>query len=152
MKRFRYIVLGVVAAGALVSCATQPRDLGEQLEIDNPRVIRYLSSLSEGHKGKTLAGVRLSDGAMALDGARLVDFAYLPGKRQHIYLFNTEYGYSAYVWIDKGGKSLNIPPDGTGESAHVLSGDIFTFTEMGPEDGLVVLSEATPGWFKRQMQ
>lgn len=133
--------------------AGEPKTLEEQLARDNPKVITYLQSLKPEQKNKAVSGVRLSDGTMELKGYVFLGSRHIEAKKQHIFLFKGEGSYRAYAWIDQGGRRLSIPADksdSAGENAYVLSGDIFTFAEMTPEDGLVVLAGANPAWLEKQ--
>ncbi len=145
-------LLFVPLIALLAACQTAPKDLGQQLDRDNPKLITYLSALKVKNLNRPVSGVRLYDG-VELKGAVLLGFTHLGGKRQHIYLFQTKDGYRAYVWVDTGGKALPVPPGrggSPGEGASVLSGDVYTFTEVHPGDGVVILSGATPQWLAAQ--
>jgi hypothetical protein len=133
----------------LLACATPPRTIGDQLASDNPRVIAYLSKLTPADHGKAIDGVRLSDGSNDLRGHIFLGSRIDRARGWHIYLFEDDGSTGAFAWVDAGGKPLPIPLDGSqGESAAVLSGDIYTFTEVGPDDGVVILYGATPAWLK----
>lgn len=87
-----------------------------------------------------------------MKGCRFLGSRDVPEKGQHIYLFRCGKDFKGYAWVDAGGKSLETPriaTDFSGESAYVLTGDIHTFPEVGPGDGVVILSGATPEWLKR---
>lgn len=136
----------------LAACQTAPKDLGEQLDRDNPKLIAYLVTLGARDINTPGAGVRLYDG-VELKDAIFLGSKHLPAKKQHIYLFKTTDGYRAYAWVDTGGTALSIPPDRSGspgEDAYVLSGDIYTYPEVHPGDGVVILSGATPKWLAAQ--
>ncbi len=129
-----------------------PKTLGEQMEIDNPRVIAYLGNLKESDIGKKVQGLRLSDGSIELKGCELIGFKYLSAKKQHIYLFGSRDGFTAYVWVDPGGRPLPVPADQSGspgEDARILSGDVYTYPVVEGGDGLVIFSGATPAWFRQ---
>ncbi len=148
VKNFAPLFLCAFVA-VFVGCATAPQSIGEQLERDNPRMIAYLESLGDADRGRTVSGVALSDGTKELRGSTFVGSRILKNRRQHIYLFRTEGDFRAYVWVAAGGKPLVIPPDRSGspgENAYLLSGDIYTFGEVHADDGLVVLTGASPAW------
>lgn len=150
MKTHALVLLGLCCA--LATMFAEPRSLGEQMEVDNPKVISYLGTLKESDVGKKVKGVKLSDGSVVLKGSELLGIKHLAARRQHIYLFRDSDGVSAFVWIDKGGKTLPIPKDKAGpagEDAHILSGDIYTYPVVEGGDGLVILTGATPDWFEK---
>lgn len=151
MKTHRLLLLSLF--GVFTSAWAAPKTLGEQMEIDNPRVLTYLASLKDSDIGQKVKGVKLSDGTLELKGSELLGFKRLSAKKQHIYLFKSEDGVVAYVWIDTGGKSLTIPVDKSGspgENAHILSGDTYTYPIVEGGDGVVILTGATPEWFQKQ--
>ena len=122
------------------------------MDLDNPRVITYLSKLKESDVGKKVKGIKLSDGTVELKGSEYLGYKHLTDKKQHIYLFRDEDGVRAYAWVDTGGKPLAVPPDKSGspgEGAYILSGDIYTYPVVEGGDGLVILSGATPEWFAK---
>ena len=150
MKTHTLALLGLFCVFTTAPAA--PKTLAEQMEIDNPKVITFLSTLKESDVGKKVRGVKLSDGTWALKGSELLGVKHLTAKKQHIYLFRDEDGVTAYAWVDTGGKSLDIPKDKSGspgEDASILSGDIYTYPIIEGGDGLVILYGATPEWFQK---
>lgn len=147
------ILLPAFFIGFLTACQMPPKTLDEQLDRDNPKVVAYLARLTPGDIGKAGKGIGLSDGTTVLKNATYLGSKHLAVKRQHIYVFRTENGEHAYVWVDTGGAALSIPPvkrDTSGEHAYVLSGDIYTFTEVHPGDGVVVLEGGDSAWLAQQ--
>ena len=137
----------------LVACQAPPKTLDEQLDRDNPKIIAYLSGLASTDIGKSGKGIRLSDGSVELKDATYLGSKHIASKKQHIFVFRTSDGEHAYVWVDKGGTPLSIPPvkeGSTSEHAYVLSGDIYTFTEVHPGDGVVIIEAGDSAWMKRQ--
>ncbi len=147
----RKIILLALTGCFLSACTTPPRTLDEELNWDNPIMVSYLSSLTREKIGQPVKGVSLSDHSNVLSGSVLTGFAIRDAQKQHIYLFHSSDGYVAYAWVETGGKPLPIPKaatNDTGENAAVLSGDVYTFTEINPGDGVIVLSSATPAWLR----
>lgn len=145
--------LVLTAIIGLAACESAPKTLQEQLDRDNPKVIAYLSGLTADGIGKAGKGIRLSDGSTALKDEVFLGSRHIAGKKQHIYVFRSTEGEHAYVWIEKGGVSLVIPPvprGSSGEHAYGLSGDIYTFTEVHPGDGVVIIAAGDLAWMKRQ--
>ena len=122
------------------------------MAVDNPKVMAYLGTLKDSDVGKKVKGVKISDGTVELKGSEYLGSKHLAAKKQHIFLFRNSDGTSAYVWVDKGGKPLDIPVDKSspGENAYIISGDIYTYPVVEGGDGLVILSGATLEWFKKQ--
>lgn len=150
MKTHHLILLGLFTVFTPAWAA--PKTLGEQMEIDNPKVLSYLATLKDSDVGKKVKGVKLSDGTLELKGSQFLGSKHITAKKQHVYLFKSEDGVVAYAWVDTGGKALTIPIDKSGspgESAYILSGDIYTFPVVEGGDGLVILSGATPEWFQK---
>lgn len=150
MKTHALILLGFFCV--VTTALSAPKTLGEQMAVDNPRVIEFLGKLAESDIGKKVKGVKLSDGSVELKGGEYLGSKHLTAKKQHIYLFRNADGVRAYVWVDIGGKPLPIPEDKSGspgENAYILSGDIYTFPVVEGGDGLVILPGATPEWFAK---
>ena len=130
-----------------------PQTLGEQMARDNPTMIAYLQKLTDADIGQKLKGVRLSDGTVELKGSTYLGSFTNTAKKQHIYTFRSDGAEVSYVWIDKGGTALVIPADPkdkSGENAAILSGDIYTFPEVGAADGVVILYGGTLKWLNMQ--
>jgi len=133
--------------------ANKERTLGDQLAIDNPKVISYLEKLADADIGKKVKGVRLSDGSVELKGCVFLGSYVNAAKKQHFYTFRSEGHEASYIWIDKGGSPLNVPPDpndSSGENASLLSGDIFTAPRVDPGDGVIILYGGTLKWVAAQ--
>jgi hypothetical protein len=59
MMRILVIILLLISA-PLFAAQKVPETLGEQLALDNPRVIKYLKGLTSSDIGKKLKGIKLS--------------------------------------------------------------------------------------------
>lgn len=126
-----------------------PQTLEEQLAIDNPKVIKYLQALKASDAGKKLKGIKLSDGNIILK-----DYVYLEKIRSSknkftVYLFQDGTKKIAYAWVETNGKPLPIPPcppDYKEEGQYGLSGDIYTWKDVQPGHGVVIIECVTNNW------
>jgi hypothetical protein len=138
---------------SISASSAEERTLGEQLAIDNPKVVAYLEKLTDSDVGKKVKGVRLSDGSIELKGCVFLGSHVNTAKKQHIYTFRSDGHEVSYIWIDKGGSSLAVPPDPndeSGENASILSGDVFTSPRVEPGDGVIILYGGTLKWVAAQ--
>ena len=118
------------------------------------RIMKYLASLSDDQLGKKLEGVRLRDGSFALGGYTLLHRVILPAKRAHVYVLRE--GSLAMsipigrAWVEPKGKPIPLPKEPPGEprEAAYNAGEVYTFAEIQPGDGLVELSYPTEEWVK----
>ena len=118
------------------------------------RIMKYLASLSDDQLGKKLEGVRLRDGSFALGGYTLLHRVILPAKRAHVYVLRE--GSLAMsipigrAWVEQKGKPIPLPEEPLGEprEAAYHAGEVYTFAEIQPGDGLVELSYPTEEWVK----
>ena len=143
MKTILYILLTIFGA---TSALAGEMTLGKWLEINEPVVKRYLTSLTLEQVGRKLKGVKLSDGKMELKGHIYLGNSSDPKKGVHIYKFRYLYRgakyESYYIWIDKGFPNHEIPhcsgtwlePGGIS----VLSGDVYPHSKILADGGLVV--------------
>lgn len=147
-----YLALVLLFSISPIFAREAAQTLAEQMALDNPAVIAYLGKLDDGDVGSKLKGVRLSDGTVELKGCTFLGSHIDPSRKQHIYTFRCDGHEISYVWIDKGGKSLSIPPDpadsNSSERASILSGDIYTYPIVEPGDGIVILYGGTMKWLK----
>jgi len=118
------------------------------------RIMKYLASLSDDQLGKKLEGVRLRDGSFALAGHTLLHRVILPAKHAHVYVLRK--GSLAmgipigHAWVEPKGKPIPISaiPPGEPREAAYNAGEVYTFAEIQPGDGLVELSYPTEEWVK----
>lgn len=126
--------------------------LGDWLQTNNPRVIKYLSNLGPANIGKEVSSIELSDGTVVLDGYKYLGAAVGLGKGVHVYIFSHKQKQYAYIWIDPTGEKLLLPdcsesdPEITGNGSYVLSGDIYTWKYVRPGDDLVVNECPRKSW------
>ena len=126
--------------------------LGDWLQTNNPRVIKYLTNLGPDDIGKEVSGIELSDGSVVLDGYKYLGAAVGLGKGVHVYIFSHKQKQYAYIWIDPAGERLLLPdcsksdPEITGNGSYVLSGDIYTWKYVRPGDDLVVNECPRKSW------
>lgn len=127
--------------------------LGDWLQINNPRVIKYLTNLKPSDIGKEVAGIELSDGSVVLADYKYLGAATGLGKGVHVQLFSYKGKQYAYIWIDPTGEKLPLPdcsvldPEITGNGSYVLSGDIYTWKYVRPGDGVVFNVCPRKSWF-----
>ena len=118
------------------------------------RIMKYLAGLSDDQLGKKLEGVRLPDGSFALAGYTLLHRIILPAKRAHVYVLcegSLAMGIPiGRAWVEPKGKPIPLPGDPPGEprEAAYNAGEVYTFAEIQPGDGLVELSYPTEEWVK----
>ncbi len=144
------IVLGVPAAWA-TECE---QNIEDWLAANNARVIAFLRALPPGAVGSTVPGVKLSDGRRVLTRHKYLGQVIDPGAGAHVYLFSDRGKRVAYVWVDASGAPLPVPECETrptdDEPKNVLSGDVYTFKDVQPGDGIVVFHcgnvSAWRGW------
>lgn len=126
--------------------------LGDWLQTNNPRVIKYLTNLRPANIGKEVSGIELSDGSIVLDGHKYLGAAVGLGKGVHAHILSHKQKQYAYIWIDPAGEKLLLPdcsksdPEITGNGSYVLSGDIYTSKYVQPGDGLVVNECPSKSW------
>jgi hypothetical protein len=132
------LLVGSASAGLVESEQT----LTEFLTANSSRVVAYLRALPDEAIGTRVPGVTLTDGRREIAGYRYLGHAREPGPGAHVYLFADDGKRIAYVWVDEPGAPLPIPdcgavPDDC-ETTHVLSGDVYTFKDLQPGDGVVM--------------
>jgi hypothetical protein len=118
------------------------------------RIMKYLASLSDDQLGKKLTGVRLRDGSFALAGYTLLHRVILPAKSAHVYVLRE--GSLAMgmpigrAWVEAKGEPIPLPEEPPGEPREGAfnAGEVYTFPEIQPVDGLVELSYPTEEWVK----
>jgi len=122
--------------------------------VTNRRVMHYLQSLSDADRGKKLTGVRVADGTLLLAGQMLLHRIELRSRRAHVYVLRagslTMGMPVAQAWVEPRGKPLSIPsiPEGEPREAAINSGEVYTYSEIHPGDGLVEISCPTEAWIK----
>ena len=139
------LALGREGAALQTSCDT---DLQAWLACNNPRVIRYLSNLSERDLRTTLSGVKLSDGSVVLGGYRFLARIKGLAAGVHVYLVEHKGNDFAYAWVGEGGTPVPLPqcPEAFPASVYVLSGDVYTWKELQPGHGVVKVLCVGPKW------
>jgi|WetSurSiteA1Bulk_404760.scaffolds.fasta_scaffold43956_2 hypothetical protein len=148
MMRVLVIVLLLVSA-PLFAAQKLPETLDDQLSIDNHRVIKYLNTLTSSYIGKKLKGVKLSDQSIVLKGNIFLEKIYSTKNKYTVYVFRDKSKLVAYAWVEANGNPLPIPPCPSNykdEGQYVLSGDVYTWQEVHPGDGVVVLECVTKKW------
>jgi hypothetical protein len=117
-------------------------------------IMKYLAALSDDQLGKKLEGVRLQNGSFALAGHTLLHRITLPAKQAHVYVLrkgSLAMGMPVgHAWVEAKGKPIPLPEDPAGEprEAAYNAGEVYTFAEINPGDGLVELSYPTEEWIK----
>lgn len=130
-------------------------DLGSFLEHEEPRVVAYIESLGSSQSTAQLEGITLCDGTTLFQG-----WAYLgPTKEkanvgQHIHLFAIGKALRAVAWVEKDAKPFTIPscPEHLTckkqpEGARGISGDVYTWKQIQPGDGPVIIVYPLRSWF-----
>ncbi len=126
-----------------------PKTLEDQLALDNQKVIKYLQSLKASDTGKTLKGIKLSDRNVILKDHVFLERIFSAKNEFHVYLFRDGSKIVAYAWVDTNGKPLPIPPcppNSEEEGQYVLSSDIYTWKDVQPEHGIVIMKCVTNKW------
>ena len=113
--------------------------------VDESRVLKYLSTLTQSSTGKTVRGVKLSNGTTCLGRARFLGNSKAEARGQHIYLFEDRGERVAYIWVEAKGKEIALPK--CHQEHHSLS-DVYTFRTVGAGDGLVITECPDVAWFK----
>lgn len=139
---FFLILFFGIAFAFIIHAGETRKNLGEQLDADNLKVIQYLKKLPLSAQGKKITGVTLSDGTNELKDMTYLGKIKTPQKEKHIYLFSNGVRKLAYEWVDLGGKALSLP-ECRGEEfedggARVLSGDVYTWKAVQPGEGVVI--------------
>jgi hypothetical protein len=148
MKK-KIIVFSLLLSALCVAAQQVPKTLEEQLALDNPRVIKYLQSLNASDSGKKLKGIRLSDGSISLKNYVFIETINSAKNKFNVYVFRYNRRKIAYAWVESDGKSLPIPSCPSNyeeEGQYVLSGDIYTWTDIQPGDGVVIIECVTDKW------
>ncbi|CAB5108513.1 hypothetical protein D3OALGA1CA_3599 [Olavius algarvensis associated proteobacterium Delta 3] len=125
---------------------------GDWHKINEPRVIRYLSSLQSSDIGMIVEGVELSDGDLAVYNLKFLGRVDKLGRGVHLYLFTDSTRTYAYIWIDESGESLPLPdcselyPNEEGQ--YGLSGDVYTWKSVQPGHGVVISHCPKEEWLR----
>ncbi len=130
------------------SCVCLSFGQSETLEpaaVDESRVKNYLSTLTRSSTGKTVQGVKLSNGTTCLGRARLLGNSKAEARGQHIYLFEDKGERVAYIWVEAKGKEIVLPK--CYQEHHSLS-EVYTLQTVGAGDGLVITECPDAAWFK----
>jgi hypothetical protein len=128
--------------------------LGDMLEFENPRVMKELKAIESKGKGFRVRGISLCDGSKILENWVFKRSLEPPCSGQHIYLFEDGDILRAVVWVEAGGQPIKIPPCPGGdcsnmnESAEVISGDVYTWKEVQPGHGIILLFYPTNEWLQ----
>lgn len=139
----RRLVLCVSLLGVRSARGTEvEQTLEAWLAANNQRVVAFLRTLSEKAVGSKIEGATLTDGTRVAAGYKYQGQVRDAGPGAHVYLFSDGDAPVAYIWIDPSGAPLALPKceDGPGddEPQKVLSGDVYTFRDVQPGDGIVV--------------
>ena len=138
----------------LTACCfeSKAQDLGQWLETNEPSVIEYVLSLHPGDS--KLGGVTLSNGNVYLN-----DFLYRhqidkdrPGS--NIHLFEKDGRYLVIIWLSSQAVPLPLPlcAPGSEEAKYpwsrgsLISGDVYTYTAVQPEHGIVISYCPSQAW------
>jgi hypothetical protein len=146
--RIPVIILLLISA-PLFAAQKVPETLGEQLALDNPRVIKYLKGLTSSDIGKKLKGIKLSDGSIDLRNHIFLETINSAKNNFTVYVFRNKAKRVAYAWVESNGRPLPIPACPSNyedEGQYVLSGDIYTWKEVQPGDGVVIIECVTNKW------
>ena len=150
MIRILVLVL-LLISGTLFAAEKLPETLDEQLAVDNQRVMKYLGRLTASDVGKRLKGVRLSDYGVVLKNHVFLERIRSADHKSTVYVFREKSKLVAYAWVEPQGRSIPIPscpPHSKEEGQYVLSGDVYTWKEVEPGDGVVVLECVTDKWIR----
>lgn len=146
------LMLPVALMWPLKNPAADEMWLGDWLQINNPRVKKYLTNLGLDDIGKEGVGVELSDGTIVLSHYRFLGSPAGIGRGVHMYLFSYQQRNYAYTWVDPTGEKLMLPdcsisdPKIIGKGTYVLSGDVYTWKYVRPGDGVVYNVCPKPSW------
>jgi hypothetical protein len=143
------VIIFLLMAAPLFAAQQVPQTLGDQLALDNPRVIKYLNGLNKSDIGKKLKGVKLSDRSIILKNHILLETINSKKNKFTVYIFRNKAKMVAYAWVKPDGKSLPVPscPSNSDEEGqYVLSGDIYTWKDVQPGDGIVIMECVTRKW------
>jgi len=150
MIRIMVLVL-LLISGTLFAAEQVPETLDEQLAVDNQRVMKYLGRLTSSDVGKRLKGIRLSDQNVVLKNHIFLEWIRSADYKSSVYVFREKSKLVAYAWVEPQGRSIPIPPcppNSKEEGQYVLSGDVYTWKEVEPGDGVVVLECVTDQWIR----
>lgn len=150
----------IILSASLLMCNPSiilAMDLGEWLSTYNPKVVSYLEDLSDDQIGKSLKGVAIDDlkdtviddDKLELHGAVYLGKTSGTPEGAYIYLFNVGGAKVAYAWVDENGRSLTLPrceDKHPFENVTVLSGDVYTWKELQPGDGPVIVYCPSEQW------
>ena len=143
------VIIFLLMSTPLFAAQQVPKTLEEQLALDNPRVINYLQSLNASDTGKKLKGIKLSDGSIVLKNYVFLETINSTKDKFTVYVFRYKTKRIAYAWVESDGKSLPIPSCPSNyeeEGQYVLSGDTYTWRDMQPGDGVVIMECVTDKW------
>ncbi len=146
--RILAIILLLISA-PLFAAQKVPETLEEQLALDNPRVIKYLNGLTLSDIGKKLKGIKLSDRSIALKNHIFLEKITSTKNKFTVYVFRDKAKRVAYAWVESNGRPLPIPSCPSNykeEGQYVLSGDIYTWKDVHPGDGVVIIECVTMKW------
>jgi hypothetical protein len=153
MARIKIIFLVVIFQVPWIVYAKCPGEwLGDMLGFENPRVMKELKAIESKGKGFRVQGINLCDDSKILENWVFKRSLEPLCSGQHIYLFEEGDTLRAVVWVGVGGKPIKVPPCPGGdcsnmnEPAGVISGDIYTWNEVQPGHGVVLLFYPTNEW------
>jgi hypothetical protein len=129
-------------------------DLGAFLEHEEPRVITYIEKLASSQHTGPIDGIVLCDGSVLFRGWVYLGHAKAARAGQHVHLFAVGKARRAVAWVEKQAKPLPIPTcprhlvcDTQPEGASAISGDIYTWAQLQPGDGPVIIYFPLRSWF-----
>ncbi len=141
-----FALFGCVVVSGNQDCNT---NLDAWLDCNNPPVIAYLNSLRVSDIGKSLKGVVLSDNTLALAGLTFLGQVNKVPSGVHLFLFKQGEHPVAYLWVEKDAKEFELPTCeewGPPGSAHVLSGDVYTWDAAQPAHGVIQVDCVAKLW------
>ncbi len=122
---------------------------------ENPRVIKKLEEIETKGKGHRVRGIKLCDGSEILSNWVFEKSIHSFCLGQHVYIFKEGSTLRAVSWVEPAGKLLKVPPcqsselcNKMDEAAMVISGDVYTWAEVQPGDGVVLLLYPTKEWIQ----
>ena len=145
------ICASLLCAPALSEETHCNRDLGAWLQCNNPLVIGYLRNLETADIGTVVNGIELTDGHRELENHAYQGQVNETPTGVHIYVFRHRGTRVAFLWVDEDAEPFPLPPCPMGavpgaESAHVLSGDVYTWRSAQPGDGVIQVNCVAPSW------
>lgn len=125
-------------------------NLGEQLEIDEPRVKEYVQKLIPSQE---VEGISLCDGSVLFQGWIFVRKVSGLETSQEVYLFKDGKATRAVAWVTTNGKSFDVPGCPYGDECKsmlepglVISGDVYTWKQIRAGEEVVIIWYPPENW------